>query len=109
MICTKVRDGAKRIVRLKEGEPQGRHVVIVDDLVQSGGTLIECHALLSSLGAKHGEGGCGRVGGCVRVWGGGVHARGLCAFELGSCARRLRYDVTIERAGAPGAASSKGR
>jgi hypothetical protein len=54
VICTKVRDGAKRIVRLKEGEPQGRHVVIVDDLVQSGGTLIECHALLSSLGAKHG-------------------------------------------------------
>uniref|UniRef100_A0A383W0Y5 ribose-phosphate diphosphokinase n=1 Tax=Tetradesmus obliquus TaxID=3088 RepID=A0A383W0Y5_TETOB len=53
VICTKVRDGAKRIVRLKEGEPQGRHVVIVDDLVQSGGTLIECHALLSSLGAKH--------------------------------------------------------
>jgi len=53
VICTKVRDGAKRIVRLKEGEPQGRHVVIVDDLVQSGGTLIECHALLASLGAKH--------------------------------------------------------
>jgi len=53
VICTKVRDGAKRIVRLKEGEPSGRHVVIVDDLVQSGGTLIECHALLSSLGAKH--------------------------------------------------------
>jgi hypoxanthine phosphoribosyltransferase len=40
---------------LQEGEPQGRHVVIVDDLVQSGGTLIECHALLSSLGAAHGE------------------------------------------------------
>lgn len=55
VICTKVRDGSKRIVRLKEGVPQGRHVVIVDDLVQSGGTLIECHALLSSLGAKHGE------------------------------------------------------
>lgn len=42
IICTKVRDGNNRIVRLKEGEPQGRHVVIVDDLVQSGGTLIEC-------------------------------------------------------------------
>jgi hypoxanthine-guanine phosphoribosyltransferase len=42
IICTKVRDGAKRIVRLKEGEPEGRHVVIVDDLVQSGSTLIEC-------------------------------------------------------------------
>ncbi|GLC36175.1 ribose phosphate diphosphokinase subunit prs4 [Pleodorina starrii] len=53
VICTKVRDGSKRIVRLKEGEPKDRHVVIVDDLVQSGGTLIECHALLASLGAKH--------------------------------------------------------
>lgn len=29
-------------MRLKEGDPKGRHVVIVDDLVQSGGTLIEC-------------------------------------------------------------------
>lgn len=36
VICTKVRDGDKRIVRLKEGTPKGRHVVIVDDLVQSG-------------------------------------------------------------------------
>lgn len=48
VICTKVRDGDKRIVRLKEGEPRGRHVVIVDDLVQSGGTLRECQKLLSS-------------------------------------------------------------
>mmetsp|Transcript_42571 Transcript_42571/g.107613 ORF Transcript_42571/g.107613 Transcript_42571/m.107613 type:complete len:412 (-) Transcript_42571:26-1261(-) len=53
VICTKVRDGDKRIVRLKEGEPKGRHVVIVDDLVQSGGTLIECQRLLATLGAKH--------------------------------------------------------
>lgn len=42
VVCTKVREGDKRIVRLKEGNPEGRHVVIVDDLVQSGGTLIEC-------------------------------------------------------------------
>ena len=48
VICTKVRDADKRIVRLKEGEPRGRHVVIVDDLVQSGGTLIECQKLLAS-------------------------------------------------------------
>ncbi len=48
VICTKVRDGDKRIVRLKEGEPRRRHVVIVDDLVQSGGTLIECQKLLAS-------------------------------------------------------------
>lgn len=53
VICTKVRDGAKRIVRLKEGEPKGRHVVIVDDLVQSGGTLIECQKLLAAQGAAH--------------------------------------------------------
>eukprot|EP00898_Chlorokybus_atmophyticus_P007270 jgi/Chlat1/7544/Chrsp62S07034 len=44
VICTKVRDGDKRLVQLKEGDPRGRHVVIVDDLVQSGGTLIECQA-----------------------------------------------------------------
>lgn len=42
IVCAKVREGDQRIVRLKEGEPRGRHVVIVDDLVQSGGTLIEC-------------------------------------------------------------------
>lgn len=24
------------------GEPEGKHVVIVDDLVQTGGTLIQC-------------------------------------------------------------------
>ena len=55
VICSKVRDGNKRIVRVKEGEAKGRHVVIVDDLVQSGGTLIECHATLANMGAKHGE------------------------------------------------------
>eukprot|EP00216_Chloropicon_sp_CCMP2111_P000618 CAMPEP_0198238682 /NCGR_PEP_ID=MMETSP1446-20131203/4293_1 /TAXON_ID=1461542 ORGANISM="Unidentified sp, Strain CCMP2111" /NCGR_SAMPLE_ID=MMETSP1446 /ASSEMBLY_ACC=CAM_ASM_001112 /LENGTH=318 /DNA_ID=CAMNT_0043921149 /DNA_START=152 /DNA_END=1108 /DNA_ORIENTATION=+ len=53
VICTKVRDGDKRIVRLKEGNPQGKHVVIVDDLVQSGGTLIECQKLLAAQGAAH--------------------------------------------------------
>ena len=42
VVCTKVREGDKRIVTIKEGKPVGKHVVIVDDLVQSGGTLIEC-------------------------------------------------------------------
>ncbi|CAI5497483.1 unnamed protein product [Closterium sp. Naga37s-1] len=51
VICTKVREGEKRIVQLKEGNPKGRHVVIVDDLVQSGSTLIECQRLLAAHGA----------------------------------------------------------
>ena len=41
-VCAKVREGDQRMVRIKEGDPRGRHIVIVDDLVQSGGTLIEC-------------------------------------------------------------------
>ena len=61
-----MRDGDKRIVRLKEGSPAGRHVVIVDDLVQSGGTLIECQSMLAQMGAKHGRGGGWAVGGGER-------------------------------------------
>ncbi|KAL7184457.1 hypothetical protein ACSBR2_026585 [Camellia fascicularis] len=51
VVCAKVREGDKRIVRLKEGSPTGCHVVIVDDLVQSGGTLIECQKVLAAHGA----------------------------------------------------------
>lgn len=50
VICTKVREGDKRIVRIREGETSGRHIVIVDDLVQSGGTLIECQVCYLSFG-----------------------------------------------------------
>lgn len=38
-------------MKLKEGNPEGRHVVIVDDLVQSGSTLIECQKMLAERGA----------------------------------------------------------
>ncbi|KAB2610875.1 hypothetical protein ACFX2I_024403 [Malus domestica] len=51
VVCNKVREGDKRIVRIKEGNPAGCHVVIVDDLVQSGGTLIECQKVLAAHGA----------------------------------------------------------
>ncbi|XP_043707427.1 ribose-phosphate pyrophosphokinase 4 [Telopea speciosissima] len=51
IVCTKVREGNQRIVCLKEGDPRGRHVVIIDDLVQSGGTLIECQKMLAAHGA----------------------------------------------------------
>ncbi|KAJ8556113.1 hypothetical protein K7X08_022871 [Anisodus acutangulus] len=52
VICTKVREGDKRIVWLKEGNPVGCHVIIVHDLVQSGGTLIECQKVLAAHGAS---------------------------------------------------------
>ncbi|KAJ0094827.1 hypothetical protein Patl1_16053 [Pistacia atlantica] len=51
IVCNKVREGDQRFVRIREGDPRGRHVVIVDDLVQSGGTLIECQ-----MEKKHGWG-----------------------------------------------------
>ncbi|KAL3835601.1 hypothetical protein ACJIZ3_010337 [Penstemon smallii] len=51
IVCAKVREGDQRIVRIKEGDPKGRHVVIVDDLVQSGGTLTECQKVLAKHGA----------------------------------------------------------
>ena len=49
--CTKVREGDHRVVTVTEGEPSGRHVVIVDDLVMTGGTLIECSKGLLKKGA----------------------------------------------------------
>jgi phosphoribosylpyrophosphate synthetase len=46
-----VRDGDKRVITVQDGEPKDRHVVIVDDLVQTGGTLYECGVALKGLGA----------------------------------------------------------
>ena len=37
-----MRRGDERVIKVKEGEATGRHVVLVDDMIQSGGTLIEC-------------------------------------------------------------------
>jgi len=55
VICNKVREGTKRIVKIKEGQEflQGAHVFIVDDLVKTGGTLRECKAALLTYGAKY--------------------------------------------------------
>jgi len=52
IICGKVREGEKRIIKVKEGSPKGATVLIVDDLVQSGGTLIETMKVLYEQGAK---------------------------------------------------------
>ncbi|RUS77199.1 hypothetical protein EGW08_015026 [Elysia chlorotica] len=52
IICAKRRmEGNKRIVTVKDGDPKGKHVVIVDDLVQTGGTLLECAKALLQGGA----------------------------------------------------------
>ena len=51
IICAKVRDGVKRIITIKEGDPNGRKVMLVDDLIQSGGTLREAADVLRARGA----------------------------------------------------------
>lgn len=60
IVCSKVRDGGKRNITIKDkiNFPLDEsklnldeiEVVIVDDLVQSGGTLIECKKALNKLG-----------------------------------------------------------
>jgi len=52
IICDKVRDGDKRSVTIREGEVRGRHVVVVDDIIKSGGTILECRAALTAAGAS---------------------------------------------------------
>jgi len=50
-----VREGNQRIVKIKEGQEHiaGAHVFIVDDLVKTGGTLIECKGAILQNGAKN--------------------------------------------------------
>lgn len=49
---TQVRgDNGARLVTIQDGDPKGKRVIIVDDLVQSGGTLIETAKLLHAQGA----------------------------------------------------------
>lgn len=49
--CHKVREGDRRIVQIKDGDPRGYHALIIDDLVMSGGTLMECRQVLFKAGA----------------------------------------------------------
>jgi ribose-phosphate pyrophosphokinase len=51
IICGKVRNGDKRVVAIKDGDPRGWDVVIVDDLIQTGGTIMECAKVLQERGA----------------------------------------------------------
>jgi ribose-phosphate pyrophosphokinase len=52
VVCHKVRDGDRREVQIKEGDPLGRHALIIDDLVMTGGTLRECQKVLYKAGAR---------------------------------------------------------
>ncbi len=52
IIFAKVRDGDKRVLTIREGDPQGKDILIVDDLVQTGQTLSECTHLLYERGPR---------------------------------------------------------
>jgi ribose-phosphate pyrophosphokinase len=49
--CGKVRIGNDRIVTIKDGNAKDKRVIVVDDLVQTGGTLYECGLALKEAGA----------------------------------------------------------
>ena len=49
--CGKMRDGDKRIVHIQDGNASGKKIIIIDDLVQTGGTLYECGVALKNAGA----------------------------------------------------------
>lgn len=51
--CGKTRIGDERKVSIQDGSCEGKDVLIVDDLVQTGGTLYECGCALRAAGAKN--------------------------------------------------------
>ena len=61
IVCGKKRDPNdpnKRTVTIKDGDPTGKNVLIVDDMLQSGGTLTKCAEELLRAGAKTMRGFC---------------------------------------------------
>lgn len=52
VVCAKVRQGEERIMHVADGDPKGRHCIVIDDLVQSGGTLRVCKDMLLKMGAE---------------------------------------------------------
>jgi len=52
IICDKVRVWDDREITVKEGDPKGKKILLVDDLIQSWGTSIKTGEKLMELGAK---------------------------------------------------------
>jgi len=53
IVCGKTRgEGDARTVTIQDGNAKGKHIVIVDDLVQTGGTLYETGKILKEAGAS---------------------------------------------------------
>lgn len=52
LLCSKVREGDSRVVRITEGNPKDHHCFIIDDLCNTGGTVIACRGALQDQGAS---------------------------------------------------------
>lgn len=53
VLCIRVCTPHGRLRYIQDGDPKGKNVVIVDDLVQTGGTLFECGVALKNAGTVH--------------------------------------------------------
>ena len=52
IVCGKKRVGETRKVFIQDGDCKGKRILIVDDIVKTGGTLAECAKTLKKAGAK---------------------------------------------------------
>lgn len=52
IVLSKKRIGNQRMIDLKKGDPRGKDIYLVDDLIQSGGTLMQAADFLRSLWAQ---------------------------------------------------------
>jgi len=52
VVCGKKRIGDSRKVTIQDGDCKGLHIIIIDDIVKTGGTLAACASALKNAGAK---------------------------------------------------------